>query len=375
MLQSLALVAGVIPLYALARKELGRGGIPVCLSLAYLAYLPLRLTNVFDFHPIAFATPLIVTAFYFLRTERLGRFLLFSVLVGATKETGPIAMGLLGVTWFAVNPRRWIGAALAVISGAWFILNLTVVMPAFNPEGVATQLARYSYLGKSPGEILRTLLTRPFFVVAENASSRELFYPIRILAPVAFLPVLTPFGLLLLPYLAINLLEASGIQVWLVHYQAELTAFVFIAAVFGAKKILERRPDRWLAGVLTASALLFFGTSDAYHLRKALPTAETLEIHERLERVPEDGRLSAQAALAPHLTQRKWLEIFPEVAGSEWVVVDLGLDPWPVREDRFRRTVRRLKRVGFEVELERGETRILQQTGATWKPRRRRSSD
>lgn len=362
-LQSLALVAGALPLYALARRELGDEAPATFITFAYLLYLPLRQTNLFDFHPVALATPLILGAFYFLRRGAFWRFLVCCLLVGATKETGPIAVGLLGTACLFLSPKRWLGVGVIVASVIWFFVNLSVVMPAFNPSGVAIQLDRYHYLGDSPGEILRTLLTRPGYVLSQNLSSRELFYPIRILAPVAFLPLLTPVGLLAVPYLVINILEASGIQIWLVHYQAELTAFIFIATVFGAKRALETRSSKTLAAVLTCSTLLFLGTADVYQLRQAWPTSDTRRIQGVLGRLPAEGRVSAQAALAPHLTQREWLYVFPEVTEAEWVVVDPGLDPWPVRPNRFKRTVRRLGRVGIYPEFEDAGTLILRRGG------------
>lgn len=371
-LQSLALAAGVFPLYALAHRELSDRGLAVVISAAYLLYLPLRQMNSFEFHPVAFATPLILAAFYFARIEALTRFLFFCVLVGATKETGPIAMGLLGVAYFVLGRRRWVGAAVTGVSVLWFYLNLVWVMPAFNAAGVETQLARYSYLGDTPGEILRTLLTRPFYVLSNNLSSRELFYPFRVLAPVAFLPMLTPVGLLALPYLVINILEGSGVQVWLVHYQAELTAFVFIGTVFGARRIRHRLAGRSLAAVLTCGVFLFFGTSDVYRLRQALPSADTQRVHATLARVPSEARVAAQVALAPHLTQRQELHFFPDVSASDWVIVNLDLDPWPVRPNRFRRTVKRLKRQGFRVNFDDGKTRILRQTGKSYRRQRKR---
>lgn len=372
-LQSLALVAGALPLYALARRELPHPGLAPFLTLAYLLYLPLRLTNLFDFHPIVFATPMILAAFYFLRSGKYSWFLLFCLMTGATKETGPIAVGLLGAACLFMNRKRWLGGAIIVASVVWFLVSLFVVMPLFNPAGVATQLDRYGYLGDSIGEILLTLATRPFYVLSENLSSRELMYPVRILAPVAFLPLLTPVGLLAVPYLAINLLEWSGIQVWLVHYQAELTAFVFIAAVFGARRLLAFRSSRYLAATLAAGTFLFFGQSDIYRLREAWPTEETRRIHRAVARVPSDGGVAAQAAIAPHLTQRNGLFIFPDTSWADWVIVDFSLDPWPVRPHRFNRTVKRLRRESFEIVFEEGPTRIYRRYDPTIRPKKRNS--
>ena len=372
-LQGLALVAGAIAIYGLAEKELPRSGIAPVFALAYLLYLPVRYTNLFDFHPVVFATPLILSAFYFLRIEKYGWFLLFCLLTGATKETGPIAVGLLGVACLFMSRRRWIGVALVAASVLWFVVNLFVVMPLFNPAGVATQLDRYGYLGDGFGEILWTLVSRPIYVLSENFSSRELLYPIRVLAPVAFLPALTPVGLLALPYLVINLLEWSGVQVWPVHYQAELTAFIFIGAVFGAQRMLMTRSPKTLVAAVAAGTFLFFGQSDIYRLREAWPTADTRRIHQALSQVPSDAAVAAQAALAPHLTQRRELYIFPEVSWADWVIVDSSLDPWPIRPDRFHRTVKRLKRESFEVVLEEGSTRIFRRFDPSIRKKENRS--
>ncbi len=375
-LQSLALMAGALPVYLLARRELSHQGVAMVLALAYLVYQPVRLMNLFDFHPIVFATPLILTAVYQLRRGAWGWFLICCLLVGSTKETGPIAVALLGLACVFLSPRRRLGVAVTAVGVAWFVLNLTVIMPAFNPTGVDVQLDRYDYLGGSPSEILTTLVTRPVYVLSHNLTSRELFYPVRVLAPLAFLPLLTPVGLLVVPYLAINILEGTGVQVWLIHYQAELTAFVFVAAVFGAGRVMQVRPARFVAAAVTAGALLFFGTSDVYHLRQGWPTDETRRIHQTLELIPPVARVSAQAALSPHLTQRRVLEIFPEKTSSDWVVVDSGLDPWPVPPERYRRTVRRLKRVGFQPQIERGQTVVFSrdpEMPVTWQKRSERT--
>ncbi len=375
-LQGLALAAGALPLYGFAREELSDKGVELFIPIAYLLYFPLRRIYLSDFHPIAFSTPLILAAFYSLRKDQYGRFFIFAGLLGLTKESGPIAVGLLGAYCFFAGRKRLLGTGIVLASGLWFFLNINVFIPTFNPEGAQAYIGRYGYMGEGFGEILHTLITRPFFVLTHNLSGKELMYPVRIFGPVAFLPLLTPAGLLALPYFLINLLEDHELQVSLFHYQAEVTAFIFIGTVYGARKFLrwekrlpafggpgDRRRAKALVGVLMAGIFVLFGQSDILQLRKAWPRRQTWNLRAALMQVPPDARVSAQAAIAPHLANRRWLFIFPEVGSANYVVLDSQLDRWPVRAKHVEDEVRkRVIEKGFELVFQRNSARIYRRS-------------
>jgi uncharacterized membrane protein len=219
-IQGLAVAAGAFPLYALAKQEIGDQRLALLIPVAYLFYYPLRSMVWADFHPIALATPLILAAFYFLRNDRYGWFFFFAVLIGLTKETAPIAVGLLGA-WCGFAKRRWfLGAGIILVSFLWFYVSLNVIVPAFHPEKRYIHTMRYHYLGSGIGEILKTLVTRPLWAISFNLSPAELKYPLRIFGPVAFLSFLTPAGLLAIPYFLMNWLEAGNLQVQFnLHYR------------------------------------------------------------------------------------------------------------------------------------------------------------
>ena len=358
-IQGFALAAGALPLYALARKELGDPKIDVLLPIAYLLYLPLRRVNLHDFHPIALATPLILAAFYFLRNDRYVRFMGFALLAGLCKETGPVSFGLLGAYCLFAKRKRALGALMVLTAVAWFLLNVHVIIPRLNPGGYGAYWGRYAYLGDGLGEKLLTLLTRPGYVLMSNSSIKELLYPLRIFVPVGFLPFLTPAGLLTLPYLLINLLESSDVQVTLLHHQAELTAFVFIATVYGAKRILEterrlpffggiHRPLRGmaLAGVLVAGTFLQFGRPESHRLRRYWPARHAQVVRRALSLIPPSASVSAQAAIAPHLANRRRLFFFPTLGSSEYVLIDYQLDRSPTTHT-FDRWVQRFRGLGY----------------------------
>ena len=73
-LQSVALGAAAIPLYAITRRHVGNPRAALVVACCYLAYPALGFLNLVDFHPIAFAVPLLFLAYWSLLEGRMGLF-------------------------------------------------------------------------------------------------------------------------------------------------------------------------------------------------------------------------------------------------------------------------------------------------------------
>jgi hypothetical protein len=77
-----------------------------------------------------------------------------------------------GILWWIRN-RQWKPAmALILVGIVHFYVVLKIIMPAFSPTGQHVmvseglgQLSRYAWLGQSIGEIIRTALSQPFYVL------------------------------------------------------------------------------------------------------------------------------------------------------------------------------------------------------------------
>ena len=105
-------------------------------------------------------------------------------------------------------------------------------MPAFSGGGGDIGfLWRYRALGDTPGEIVRTVFTRPATVAGLVASAPKLTFIWQLLAPLGGLPLLGwPAAFLILPPLAYLLLSDYAFQatIWY-HYTAPLIPFLFLA--------------------------------------------------------------------------------------------------------------------------------------------------
>jgi uncharacterized membrane protein len=166
-LQTVALATAALPLYWFARKQLG-SELALALTAAFFLSPALQSVNLWDFHEIALATPLLAFALYFLLNQRRGPFLICLILALLTKEEVGLIMAAFGIYIFFVQQQRRLGLGLAIFGGAWVGIMLLYVIPLFRDPfyGLDYQYVdRYQYLGGSVTEIISTVLTQPDLVL------------------------------------------------------------------------------------------------------------------------------------------------------------------------------------------------------------------
>ncbi len=114
---------------------------------------------------------------------------------------------MLGVWALVRHRRRWTAAALAGGGVAWTAFCVAVVIPHYSPTGGSPFINRYAELGESQGDVVKTLLTRPWDALEVMVSVGRFEYLLALLLPLLLLPFLAPLlALGALPDLALNLL-------------------------------------------------------------------------------------------------------------------------------------------------------------------------
>jgi uncharacterized membrane protein len=103
-LQSLALALGAIPVFALARREIGGGLVPVACAALYLLYPALGYTALYEFHPEVLCTSALLAAFVCYRAGRPGWTLGWAALALLGKED--IVLPVLAFALYALLERR-----------------------------------------------------------------------------------------------------------------------------------------------------------------------------------------------------------------------------------------------------------------------------
>jgi uncharacterized membrane protein len=240
--QTLMIAAGGWPIYVLTRKYIP--ALPLLAPIMVLAYylMPALLSvNLFDFHPVSLATPLLLYAVLALEYRRYGWFLLTCVLAASCKEDVPFAVALLGVLviWKYKQPR--LGTLLLLGGITWGLIAFLVVIPHFYPGAVRSNYwYRYESLGSSPGAAIVNILLHPWLLFATFLTLDRFYYVIGLIRSTGFFALLAPEWLLpALPALAINLfsdypLYYSGVY----HYNAVIIPFIMLAAIHGLRRFV-----------------------------------------------------------------------------------------------------------------------------------------
>jgi uncharacterized membrane protein len=352
-----ALVAlGAVPLFRFARRRLWSEGAALGFALAYLLSPALQWMTLSEFHPVALATPLLLFALDALDEGRWGSLAVFALLALLTKEHVGLALAGLGVWHLAAGlPARRRPAAptrrrlcfrtqalpglLLVAAGlAAAGLAAGVVVPHFAPESSPGFGWRYDAVGGSPGGVLRTLVTDPGTIAAEALDGRGIAFLLRLVLPLAALPLAAPLLLVpALPELALNLLSSTPTQQSIrFHYAAVTLPFLAAAAVAGAARLARgsvRRGER-LALLAVATSFVSTVALGPLPVWAGVPGGETLGAgryspgpQERaaaraVALVPDGVVVSATNSLGAHLSARERILSFPRLDDATWVAVD-----------------------------------------------------
>jgi uncharacterized membrane protein len=360
--QTIAVAAGALPVFLLARKHLGSEWAGLGFALVYLLYPPTQWLVVDDFHPVALAAPLLLAAIWFLDEGRLLPFTVVAGLACLTKEQVGLTVAMLGLWHALAHGRRRAGGVIAVAGAVVAIVAAAVVVPRYAPGGGSPFADRYSAVGGSPLGILETSVTHPLRVLEAAFEHRDLSYLKHLVLPVLGLPLLAPLlAATALPELALNVLSSTRTQTSIhFHYTATAIPGLVAASVLGAAHLQRRRPSLGpgvvrLAVVASAVAGLLLGPLPVW---RHVPFGETLatrdhvvdnraRVRERaLRLIPDDAPVSATNTFGAHLSERRRIFSFPVLREARWIIVDRDRPSYldrAVAPGQFSRALARLR--------------------------------
>ncbi len=246
-LQTVALALGGVPLFLLARRLLPELPlVALCFVVAYYWTPSLLGEALWDFHPVALATPLLLTALWALAARRYRWFVAAAVLAACTKEDVALSLVPLGVLIWYVHGRPRFGQAVILLSLLWTALCFFVILPHFSggASGGNTFWYRYAWLGSSAGDAAKNLLTHPWLPIQVIVTTPgRLAYVAKMLAIGGGLSILAPYlWLSALPEFAVNIFSTHAEQYsGFYQYNAMTLAYLSAAAVYGAARVYHLR--------------------------------------------------------------------------------------------------------------------------------------
>jgi uncharacterized membrane protein len=319
LLQTLALALGALPVFAIARREIGHEGIALTFAGLYLLHPAIGYTNLFEFHPEVLATGTLLATFWALGAGRFWLTALFAILSLACREDVALVVMMMGLaSLLPGRPRRFAGLliGLAIVS---LVLSFAVIRPAF-ATSAASYVSMYEHWGKSLQEVARGVLMDPLRAIgalvsssgdADDTALKRLYWP-HMLGPLLFLPLLSPLTLAItLPVLAEHFLSSRVQQHWMLYqYTALVTPVMVVAAARGLGNLM-----RWLA-----------------------PKSDAAAPGERPGRARSIGTFVAGAAVVASVIGNLF---YGPLLRREWISVPQLPEPnWPSAYDRTRRPFR-----------------------------------
>lgn len=342
-LQSVVIALGALPIYWIARRRLQSEWMAILFAAMYLMFPALQAANLAEFHAVTFAPAPLMFAYHYGQEHAWKRFALFALIALAVKEDMALLVLAMAIYFsfkfpvqgFKLNLKRetlnWIPLSIAVISIAWFLIALYVIVPHFSPRGESVYVGRYTCLHES----LRNPLTAIPSIVGCVIIPAKITYVLGLFASVGFLALLDPITLLVgSPSLILNLLSSYEAQYsGTYHYSAPVAPYFVLAAIGGAAALKVSSYKFQVVGVLTA-----FLIACGYHwVAGYTPIGgeyfwpEQTAHHQLLDRfvkqIPPDVPAMTTSSLFPHLSHRRMLYRFgqlPVPSNVDYILLDVS---------------------------------------------------
>lgn len=263
-LQTVGAALGALAVYLIARDALPRTRVvPLLFGVLLLSYVPMQNANLYEVQPRLFAATFLLFAYWCMTRGYAVGFWVCLLLAIINRNDTALVIAMLGLYGVLTRRRALFSWAPMIFAVAYWVLAVFVIIPVITGGAQFSYLQNYDWLGATMGDIVRTIVTHPFFVARTAFGPDRWQYVVSLLFPLAFLPLLAPRPLLLaLPPFLINIFAGD-------HYKYQRDIFHQYSALLV--------PGLFIAAILAVAALAN-GTHPLYRL---LP-----RIKEGLRRAP-----------------------------------------------------------------------------------------
>jgi len=344
---TLAVAAGAVPLWLLARDRLHNAWAALVPSAAYLLYPAVNWVTWWGYHPDSLSiTPLLFA--YWLAVRGKWRWFAFAVFVALMcKEDMALSVLMLGlvVAWWlkpadrrdenaslSRRRRRVIGMATALVGLGWYVLCTKVIIPWRDGGRPPFYDSFFFSLGRTiPGAIYNAVRHPSRVWHLAQLPDRRTYY-LQMFAPLAFLPILAlPIFLIGGPQFGVDI-TAQAVQGATI--KSQYASLVLVGAFLATVEALAFIARHWRRAVpaalvvLTASSL---AGAVAWGLSPISTQFETgvwlahnslsSELHTAVQLVPAGAGVSVTYYMTPHFTHRQYVYEFP----NPWESVNYGI--------------------------------------------------
>ena len=312
--QSVAIAAAAIPIYAFARKHLESDALGCVFACTYLLYPAVSWTNVENFHPDSFLGLFVAVALWAALSRKWRWYVIAVILALLVKEDVVLVVAPIGV-WVALRRDVRIGIATIVGSiGAALICFLFVIR---NLTGTAFRNSWRIPFGGFGG-LVKTAFTSPSTLLRYLTSDGRLTYLSQMLLPTGGMFLAAPsIALVGFVVLFSNIVSTFYYQ-YQIHYHysfvvAPILVFGNVYAIGRLGKSARRKATLVVGAAAFVSALLLAPLPFAHNqLQKFPPSSPSVAAaHELFAQIPSDAVISVFHPLSAQLARRDRIYAFP----------------------------------------------------------------
>lgn len=351
--QVMIVASGVFPIYWLAKKYLKTDWAGFCFGFAFLFYAGLQHALAFGFYPENLAIAFFAWAIYFFYQNKKWQYLIFLFLFLFSKENLSLYVAFLGIYFIFKRQYFW-GLFNIFLGVVWYGFSIGIVIPYFAQNGY--EYFAYPQLGSGVFASIKTIISNPLYTLqvftTPDIKMQTILYTF---ASSGFL-VFDPFVIAALPNLGERFLSNREI-LWQIgyHYSGSITSIMIILAVFSAKRVIGFKPleqigqkslTTIMASLVLVSTIMvsYYTESPLVQFKTGKPwrAGEDQILKKALAKIPENASVSTQDTIAPHLSHRAKIYLYPETNQAEFIIIDPQYSTYPISPKDFPSEIKRL---------------------------------
>lgn len=335
-LQSFIAMSTIFPLFFISKRLTGSTVISYVLILCFILYVPLQNGILYDFHELLFVPVVFTLCYYFFLMKNKVPVTITLLLLLAIKEDRGLLVAAFGA-YLMLCARSWrlYGLGWVCIGILYTYIVTEHVIPAIGgnyffqfEQGMSFSVMIVDIL-KNPVNYFIKFLDEPVKVQTLFSSYRQFL----------FLPLLSPFGIILSLGDLIPRFFANKYALWTTqyHYSAAIASIVTIstAHVLGNFRNKWKMPEKFLL----IFGFLFLGLSIYENIKYS--QAFQFIVHERtledeaiirrngiyrfaLALVPDKSSISTHMSILPHVAHREGTYFLDRMDRADYTLIDLS---------------------------------------------------
>ena len=346
-----------LPLYGIAKHKFSESFVPFFVAFVYLNYRYLQNALQMNFCVELFYPLFVFSAVFFALKSRWALYYLMVFLGLLVKEDSFIYFAPVGALVFFLPRGRIHGALTVAGSIFYFLFAVKVFIPATGSTILRGDVQNFRHYGGSSESLLHQFAAKPGTVLevlfGKPEKIRTLF---KLVSRLAFLPLFSPAGLLILAGVFPLFMHGDVNFVDLrFQYAAAVLPFVFIAFVFGFANLSGKiRGEGRKTFLWVACVVLTFANGGHYATAKI--TRQTLESIRWAKQIPAGANVVTHGHLLPYVGYRPYNYYFAvpfesrknpaheAFANADYYLIDFHVNPYPMDREYLEKKVQRLSR-------------------------------